>query len=266
MRPTVLNATSTSFSVGTGVPSQLAFSTEPAGANGGSAFATQPIVTIEDAGGNRVTTATSTVTLSITTSTPTAGGPGTLTCTPTAASGGVATFTGCRIDTAGTGYQLHAADGSLAAADSTAFDVAVGPANQLVYISPAGATGGLHDPAQGNAGNTGAALSRALTQGRTFVTIEDAGGNIVTSDNSTGEHGHRAGLDDTVTRQHSVRRDRGSSESTRFYVQVYISGCTEPRRAGGWQPSTACTIDTDGRSTSLEQLMTTDGVATFTGC
>ena len=162
-----LSATSASFDVGTGVPSQLAFSTEPSGAAGGAAFTTQPVVTIQDGGGNTVTTDTSTVTLSVAAGTPTSGGPGTLTCTPTPASAGVATFSGCSIDTAGTGYALHAVDGALTPANSASFDVAEGPATHLVFTtSPAGAAGGTAFATQ------------------PVVALEDAGGNTVTTETS----------------------------------------------------------------------------------
>ena len=57
--------TSTAFNVTVGTASQLAFTTEPAGATGGSAFSTQPTVTIQDAGGNTVTTDTNAVTMAI---------------------------------------------------------------------------------------------------------------------------------------------------------------------------------------------------------
>ena len=73
------------------------------------AFPTQPVVTIEDSSGNVVTNNTSTVTLTINSGTGTAGA--TLACSTQAASAGVATFSGCAINTAGTGYTLHAADG-----------------------------------------------------------------------------------------------------------------------------------------------------------
>ena len=47
-----------------------------------------------------------------------------LTCTanPVTAAGGTATFAGCKISKAGTGYKLTAADGSLTMATSGAFN------------------------------------------------------------------------------------------------------------------------------------------------
>jgi hypothetical protein len=108
-----------------GVASKLVFTQSPSNSAVGTAFGTQPVVTVEDAAGNTVTTDSSTITLAITSGTPTSGGPGTLTCTgglSRAASSGVATFAGCSINTAGSNYELHATDGSLAA-DSSAFSV-----------------------------------------------------------------------------------------------------------------------------------------------
>ncbi|HEY5386259.1 MAG TPA: hypothetical protein VIJ56_13565, partial [Acidimicrobiales bacterium] len=94
--------TSTAFNVTTGTASQLAFTTEPGNGTGGSALSTQPTVTIQDAGGNTVTTDTNAVTMAIGTN-PSAGTLSTCTSTTTA---GVAAFTGCSINKAGTGYTL----------------------------------------------------------------------------------------------------------------------------------------------------------------
>ena len=164
-------ADSGTFNITVGSAAQLAFTTSPSNSTGGVAFSpNQPVVTVEDAGGNTVTTDTSTVTLAITSGTPTTGGPGTLTCTgglSKAASSGVATFAGCKIDKSGNGYELHATDGSLTAVDSSAFNVTVGPAAQFLVSAPASATAGT-----------------AIT-GIT-LTAEDAGGNIVTT--YTGSH------------------------------------------------------------------------------
>ena len=78
------------------------------------------------------------------------------------------TFSGCKINTAGTGYKLHATDGSLTAADSSTFTITVGSAAQLVFTQqPASSTGGTAFPTQPK------------------VTVEDAGGNTVSGDSST---------------------------------------------------------------------------------
>ena len=73
------------------------------------------MVTIQDAAGNTVTTGTSPVTLTLTTP-----DGATLTCdtNPTTAVAGIARFTGCAIDKAGT-YTLTATDGKLTSATSS---------------------------------------------------------------------------------------------------------------------------------------------------
>jgi hypothetical protein len=155
---------STPFNVTVGTASQLAFTVQPAGAVGGAAFATQPTVTIEDAGGNTVTTDTHAITMAIGAN-PSAG---TLsTCTSSGTIAGVAAFTGCSINKAGTPYTLAATDtldGSLTSASAN-FTVTVGLANHLVFTT---------EPGNGTGGS-------ALTPQPT-VTIEDAGGNTVTTD------------------------------------------------------------------------------------
>ena len=136
------------------------FTTEPAGATGGTAFTTQPVVTVEDAGGNTVTDDATVPTLTLTT------GPGTLSgCTPSTAAG-VTTFSGCTIDTANSGDVLTATDTADSLMNtSSAFDVTVGTPAQLVFtIEPGDATAGT-------------AFGTQPT-----VTIEDAGGNTVTTD------------------------------------------------------------------------------------
>ena len=211
-------ANSTPFNVTVGTANHLSFTNSPVGATGGTAFTTQPVVTVEDAGGNTVTGDTSTVTLSLTAGTPTTGGPGALSgCAPTAASAGVATFTGCSINTEGTGYELHAVDGSLTTANSTPFDVTVGAASQIVFtVEPGNATTG----------------SPFGTQ--PVVTIEDAGGNTVTTDNA------------------SLNMEIGQGTGT-------ISGCTEIA-SGGVTTFNGCSIDTAG-SFRLQAADATDALS-----
>ena len=144
--------------------SKLVFSTEPGGASGGTPFATQPVVTVEDAAGAPVTTDSSTVTIGPASGS--GGAPETLNgCASTGDKNGVFTFNGCTIDTAGGGYQLVASDGQLAAATSAPFTVRTGPATHIDFTTePGNAIGG----------------SAFVTQ--PTVTIEDAGGNTVTTD------------------------------------------------------------------------------------
>ncbi len=154
-------ADSAAFNVAVGPVTQLAFTTQPAGASGGSAFATQPVVTAQDAGGNAVTSYAGTVRLAI------KGGTGTAGAQLTGCVGdrrnGVTRFTGCEIDKAGTGYQLAASDGTRTA-DGGVFDVTAGAVDALVFTT---------QPSGGDA-----AVAFAT---QPVVTAVDAGGNTVTS-------------------------------------------------------------------------------------
>jgi hypothetical protein len=156
------SATSSTFNITVGAAAKLAFTTQPGGGTGGTAWTTQPVVTIQDAGGNTVTTSTASVTLAIGTNP----GGGALTCTanPKVAVSGVATFAGCKIDKAANGYTLTATSGSLTSATSNTFNVTVGTAAKLAFTTQPG--GG----ARNNAWAT-----------QPVVSVQDAGGNTVTT-------------------------------------------------------------------------------------
>ena len=87
--------------------SQLVFTTEPGNGATGQALSPQPVVAIEDAYGRVVSTDTAPISLTIMPGTGTSGA--TLSCAtnPLNAVAGVAAFTGCAINEAGTGYKLH---------------------------------------------------------------------------------------------------------------------------------------------------------------
>lgn len=145
-----------------GTASKLAFTTQPPStAASGAAFSTQPVVTVQDSGGRTVTSDPSSVTLAI------ASGPAgaNLSCTnnPVAASSGVATFAGCKIDKAGA-YTLTATDGSLTSAVSNSVTVSAGAATKLAFTQ--------QPPATGIAGSP-------LTSFQ--VTVQDAVGNTVSA-------------------------------------------------------------------------------------
>ncbi len=140
---------------------RLTFATQPGGGTGGLAWSSQPVVVVQDVYGNTVDAAADDITLTIT------GGTGadgaTLRCdaNPVRAVRGVASFSGCRIDKAGTGYTLTAASGTLTSAVSDPFDVAVG--------APVGFK--LTPSAQQTVSDQPLDLT---------VTVIDAGGNTVT--------------------------------------------------------------------------------------
>ena len=75
-------------------------------------------------------------------------------------------FAGCSIDKIGSGYTLTATDGLYAPATSSTITVSVGPAAQLAFTT---------QPVGGVAESTNFATSPK-------VTVQDAGGNTVTTD------------------------------------------------------------------------------------
>jgi trimeric autotransporter adhesin len=118
------SATSVAFTISVGPAVKLAFTASPTDSFASGAFYSQPVVAVQDAGGNTVTSNSSSVTLVITTP------AGALACTanPKPASAGIATFAGCTISQVGT-YTLTASDGLLATAISAQFVVSTAPTN-----------------------------------------------------------------------------------------------------------------------------------------
>lgn len=118
---------------------QLDVAVQPAGAEPGLPFTTQPVVEALDAGNVLDSTFAGLVTAEITMSTGTSGAVllGTVSVNAVA---GVATFTDLAIDLAGTGYTLTFTSGMLTPADSAPFDVvaAPGPATQLIVTTQPG--------------------------------------------------------------------------------------------------------------------------------
>jgi hypothetical protein len=142
---------------------KLAFTAQPSASTGGSSFASQPVVTVEDALGAKVTGNTSAITLALTTP-----GGATFACTanPVTAVASVASFSGCKIDRAGA-YTLTATDGSLTAAVSSTVTITVGAGAKLAFTTqPSGAVNNV------NLGTQPA------------VSVLDAGGNVVTTRSS----------------------------------------------------------------------------------
>ena len=158
-RDGTLSVDSAGFDVVAGAATRLVFTTQPAGASGGTAFTTQPVVTAQDAAGNTATSYSGTVTLSIASGG--AGGAVLSGCAGTL-SAGVTTFRGCTIDRVGASYVLAARDGTFSV-NSSAFSVTAGAATRLVFTTqPAGAT-----------------ANREFTT-QPVVTAFDAGGNVAT--------------------------------------------------------------------------------------
>ncbi|MDE3064328.1 MAG: hypothetical protein KGJ36_01480 [Acidobacteriota bacterium] len=129
----------------------------------GAAFATQPVVTIEDGSNVAVAADGSTVTATVT------GGAGTVTKGTAVAVNGVATFSGLAVNTlVGNSYTLTFTDGSFTA-QSNAFSVTVGNAAKLTI---------LRQPST-------SVQSGSVLPTQPIVAIQDSGGNIVTTNTST---------------------------------------------------------------------------------
>ncbi|HEY6059626.1 MAG TPA: hypothetical protein VIV10_03490, partial [Gemmatimonadales bacterium] len=177
--------TSNAFNVAVGAPARLAFLVQPSTTSPGATITPAVQVEVRDSGGNKVTTATNSVTVAIGTNP----GPGTLSGTTTlAAVNGVATFSNLSINNAGNGYDLTASATSLIGATSNSFDIVVGTATKLgFFVQPSNAAGG-------------ATISPSVQ-----VEIQDAGGNRVTSATNSvilaiGTNPKNGHLSGTVTR------------------------------------------------------------------
>ncbi|HTC86577.1 MAG TPA: Ig-like domain-containing protein [Candidatus Acidoferrum sp.] len=161
-----LTGTSDPFTITAGVVAvHLGFTAGDPSVFGGTPFAIQPKVQVQDAGIDPIADAGVVVTIAINTNP--VGGTLSGTLTATTDVNGLATFSGLSLDKAGTGYRLIASAPGLAADRTGPIDVAVGPAHQLAYAQ--GPTGSVQ----------GVAISPSVT-----VQVQDAGGNLVSTDTS----------------------------------------------------------------------------------
>jgi hypothetical protein len=161
------------FNITAGTATKLVFTTQPVGGVlPATNFATQPKASVEDANSNVVTSDTGSVTLSIASYVVGNGGTtqGTLACAtnPINAVAGVATFTGCKINgTAAAGtYTLSAVRAGLTSATSSSVVITSGVASKLVFTTQP----------------VGGVLPATNFPTQPKVSVEDANGNVVTSD------------------------------------------------------------------------------------
>ncbi|MCA8946341.1 MAG: hypothetical protein KDB29_08950, partial [Planctomycetes bacterium] len=121
---TLATAVSNAFNVTYGTPSQISIVVQPGSATQATTFATQPVIEIQDAGGNRVLNDNTTqITVSIATGTGASGATLSGTTTVTASSGQVV-FTNLELDTAGSGYRLEFNGSTFTPVLSNPFNVA----------------------------------------------------------------------------------------------------------------------------------------------
>ncbi len=155
-----MGATSTTFQVPVGPAYQLAYTIQPGGGQSGVAWGQQPQVTIQDIGGNTVTTSTASVSVAQTSGTG-------LSCTgglSKTASSGVATFLGCKVSGTAGSYTLTASSTGLSSVNSNPYTITPGAAAKLVFTN------------QPNGGQSGVAWTQ-----QPAVSVEDNWNNVVTS-------------------------------------------------------------------------------------
>ena len=158
----LVGTTSGTFNIAPAAADHLAFFVQPTTVTAGVAIAPAVKVEVLDQFNNLIANATNAITLAVAT------GPGTLTGTTTVnAIGGTATFSNLQITTTGTYTLSESAIGGLSGLASTSFAVTPSTATQVVFGQQPGAT------------VAGLAIGPAVT-----VKIEDAFGNVVTTDNS----------------------------------------------------------------------------------
>ncbi|MBI2917725.1 MAG: hypothetical protein HYY01_06990 [Chloroflexi bacterium] len=234
-------ATSNAFNITLGAAAKLAFTTQPAGATTGVALLTMPVVTVQDAGGNTVTSDSSTVTLAVTTGTTVitvaAGG------NTQAASSGVATFTATTFTGAGQSQVITATDGTLTAAVSDAFNVSSTTASRLAFVTqPAGAAAG------------------ATFTTQPVVEVQDANGNRITNNTATvvmaitsGSGTTGAGLSGTT--QSGANVNKAASAGQAVYTDLSINaagnGYTLTASSGALSAATSSSFNVAGVATKL---------------
>jgi hypothetical protein len=216
----------------------LAFTTEPGNGTVNLPLSTQPVVDVEDVGGNLVSSgagSTDSITLSIT------GSPAgvTLTCADTGINGdtkaavnGVAVFSGCSINAAGTDFTLTATDatnGSIIFTTSTTFTVS--GASHLAFTT---------EPGNG-------ALGRPLFT-QPVVSLENASNAVVTSG---------TGSTDSVT----LSITGSPAGATLTCADSGINGDTKAA-VNGVAAFSGCSINKAGTNYTLTATDTTNGVVT----
>ncbi len=160
---TLTSAVSAGITVSAASAAQLAVTQQPsATATAGTAFATQPKVTIQDAYGNTVSSYATAITAAETSG----GNLNATTTAPTAVpASGVASFSGLYVTNAASGVTLSFTSGTLTPATSRGISVSAASASKLVLTQQPSAT---------------ATAGVAFVQ-QPQVTVEDTYGNAVTS-------------------------------------------------------------------------------------
>ena len=226
-------ATSTAFDITPGPVTQLKFTVQPTTTPAGSFIAPSVQVTAQDVVGNKVTSFTSSIRVSIGNNggTPT---PGTLSGTTSVnAIAGVASFSDLSINKSGPGYTLVATRTGLSSDESNSFDITPGPATKLVFTTP---------PSNVTAGT---AIAPAVV-----VTAQDALNNTVTSFGGlvTMAFGTNAG---SGTLSGTLSQTAGSGVATfpDLSIDKAASGYTLKATGGGLTQAISSTFTVSAQST-----------------
>lgn len=229
---------STAFTIIVGVAAKLGFLVQPSNAFGGAILTPAVKIEIQDAGGNRVSGATNGVTVAIGTNP----NNGTLSGSTTlAATGGVATFSSLKVDSAGTGYRLTATASGLDDATSSTFNISVGAAAQLGFLTP---------PSDGTAGG---AIAPPVQ-----VEIRDLGGNRATTASNIVAVALAANPGSgTLSGTTSVSAATGVATFSSLSIDKAAAGYTLHATSSGLTPvtSAAFAIAADGVDASLSSLV-----------
>jgi hypothetical protein len=217
-----------------GPATKLVFTTQPTGAPGANTnFPSQPVVAVEDASGNTVTSYTaSNVTLA-----KASGANGTLAgCTSAVTPvSGVATFSGCQWTVLGNGDSISASGGSLASATSNTFNI-TGAASQLVFTTQ---TTGV-----------GNASASAVFPVQPVVTVEDGSGNTVTS-YSTGATLSISAGETLACTTNPVTPVNGVATFVGCHGSAFANGVTLTAASGGLPNKVSNTFNITGAASKL---------------
>ena len=234
-------ATSSSFNITAGTPTQLVFGTEPSTTIAGHQITPAVKVRALDVLGNLVPTYTGTVNVAL------GANPGGATLggtTPVTAVGGVATFLDLSVNKAATGYTLTASATGFAPVTSTAFDVTPGTATQLVFtVQPSNTVAGaaISPAVQVSALDAAGNLAPTFTGSVTVVLANNPGGSTLGGTTTVVAVGGVATfstltLDKTSTGYWLTASSTGLSTATSSSFNIGAGSATQ--LAFGTEPST----------------------------
>ena len=273
------------------VPSQLAITTQPAGAVSGLPLSTRPVIQVRDTSGNLVTNSSAPVTATLASGTGTLGGTVTVN-----AVNGIATFGDLRIDGSGVHTISFNAVG-LAGSTSASVDVVQSPAALVIQTQPTGATTGSVLATQpviqivDNAGlviaNSALTVTAAISTGSGVLlgtrTVAASGGTAAFTDlrvDGQGSHVLNFTTTGAVPPRSSAafsvavgpaaslsvaRQPAGAVSGAAFSVQpvVHVRDAGSSLVAASSLPVTATVVSGSGTLSGTTTVNAVNGVATF---